>query len=81
MKTQKTVDTSKVYGFDEYIQLRMNRNIPAFGDQYQVEFYRTRSDPVETATYVAEGNDRHEDVQKKWEEDFPGCTLYRVSYC
>jgi hypothetical protein len=80
MKTPKAIDTSKVYGFDEYIKLRQ-KNHPAFGDQYQVEFYRTRSDPVEIATYVAEGKDRHEDVQKRWEADFQDCTLYRVSYC
>jgi hypothetical protein len=84
MKNPKTVDTSKVYGFDEYIKLRLQNRLPPFADQYQVRFCRTLEEPVEpleTATYVAEGKDRHEDVKKRWEEDFPGCTFYRVSYC
>lgn len=71
---------AKVYKFEDYVELCRKDKVQ-FMDQYDVKFYRTRSDPVETVTYVANGKDQHEAVQEQWEQDYPGCTLYRVSYC
>jgi hypothetical protein len=70
---------NKVYKFEEYIKLRRKNKVPIL-DEYNVQFYRTRADPVETVTYVADGKDQHEAVQAQWAIDFPGCTFYRVSY-
>lgn len=68
----------KIYKFDDYVLLRRKNKVPIL-EQYEVKFFKTRSDLIETITYVADGCNRHPDVEDQFKVDFPDYTVYRVS--
>lgn len=68
----------KIYKFDDYVELRRKNKVPVL-EQYEVQFYKTRADLVETIAYVADGCNRHLDIENQFKQDFPNYILYRVS--
>ena len=82
---------------EEYIKLNKKqkakgkgskkRLVPFFedGQQYQVLYLTPGPDrlkgPAPTITYIGEGKDDHEAVEKQFRKDYPDCELITVSYC